>query len=348
MACPPPPPPPPPAPGPIGGGDYSVIWGPFGGIIKPQAGPLPSVREAPRSTDTPLSLLQTAPLSTHAHLLFLTLHSNLRSTALRSPQAPPHTYVFATSGRGGKLSLTSSPKTLTPPAWLRELLSGSAPVHFLCLISWLAKRKKKKKKGGIPKKQPLFLSLFSRGREFFFRKAENASRLSHPPPPSPHPNCCTSTDPRPPFEAFLKKSSCGVPVHEFLAGGLRRVLRHHVLCVLRHGRRAALDHRPAPRAARGPVLRPGRRHPHPVHRAHQRRPHQPGCHLRLPGGLPDVPVPCRLLHGRPVPGRRGRGGRALRGHSQQHERQHGHEHGKGNTTSAVWGEEGRAGDRNVQ
>lgn len=121
----------------------------------------------------------------------------------------------------------------------------------------------------------------------------------------------------------------GVPFHEFLAGGLRRVLRNHVFCILWLGCCSALDHRASSCPPCGPVLWASSCHPHPVYRAYQRWPHQPRCHLRLPYWLTDVSFPCRFLHRRSVPGCRCWGCCAVWGHTCQHERQLGHEHGKG-------------------
>lgn len=126
----------------------------------------------------------------------------------------------------------------------------------------------------------------------------------------------------------MKSRHVGVPVHEFLAGSLCRVLWDHVLCIFRHGRCAALDHWASSCPSCGPVLRAGSCHPHPVHWSHQRRPHQPCCHLCLPSRLTDVSFPCCFLYGCPVPGCSSWGRCAIRGHTHQHERQLGIEHGK--------------------
>lgn len=126
----------------------------------------------------------------------------------------------------------------------------------------------------------------------------------------------------------LNRHHVGVPVYEFLAGSFCRVLRDHVFCVLWHGRCPALDHWASSCPSRGPVLWAGSRYPHPVHRPHQRRPHQPCRHFCLPCRLTDVSFPSHFLHCCPVPGCCSRGCCAVWGHTRQHERQHGNEHGK--------------------
>lgn len=123
------------------------------------------------------------------------------------------------------------------------------------------------------------------------------------------------------------RSHVGVPVYIFLAGCVCRVLWHHVLCVLRAGISSALDHRTTQRAPSCLLLRSGSCHTHPVHRSHQRWPHQPGCHVRLPDWLPDVPVSCVLLHLFSVLGSSSWSRCAVWGHTKQYERQSWPEHG---------------------
>ncbi len=121
---------------------------------------------------------------------------------------------------------------------------------------------------------------------------------------------------------------CGSSGPCLLAGCVCRVLWHHVLCVFRAGISSALDHRTTQRAPSCLLLRSGSCHTHPVHRSHQRWPHQPGCHVRLPDWLPDVPVSCVLLHLCSVLGSSSWSRCAVWGHAKQYERQSWPEHGK--------------------